>query len=186
MDLSGPAANQKGLPSTTVPSETVLGNTQKIWYPLSCMTFTEFCWNKNVTSANVQGRTIFLLKNDSSLSWHLSGFHSFGPHFYWWWHFTHQSKWETWEHDGMTTAKSNGTRNTNGQKDHNHATRLVRLFYLLYLEIKASRHTWNVGNNPSLHRKPVYKDTGAVKLYWIIHTEVYMYCSLPSHRSICQ
>lgn len=30
MDLSGPAANQKGLPNTTVPSETVLGNSGKI------------------------------------------------------------------------------------------------------------------------------------------------------------
>lgn len=39
MDLVGPAVNQKGLPGTTVPCETDLENSQKIWCPLISLTF---------------------------------------------------------------------------------------------------------------------------------------------------
>lgn len=39
MDLVGPAANQKGLPSTTVPCETVLENSQDKYCPFISLTF---------------------------------------------------------------------------------------------------------------------------------------------------
>lgn len=39
MDLVGPTANQKGLPSTTVPCETVLENSQDIYCPFISLTF---------------------------------------------------------------------------------------------------------------------------------------------------
>lgn len=64
MDLSGPAANQKGLPSTTVPSETVLGNSEKIWFPLSTksLTFTEF--KQNGASDHFAGLYLCLLEDN--------------------------------------------------------------------------------------------------------------------------
>lgn len=39
MDLVGPAANQKGLPSTTVPCETVLENSQDIYCAFISLSF---------------------------------------------------------------------------------------------------------------------------------------------------
>lgn len=39
MDLVDPASNQKGLPSTTVPCETDLEYSPKIWCPFISLTF---------------------------------------------------------------------------------------------------------------------------------------------------